>query len=240
MSYQRILLKVSGEAFTGINDSAYESSAIEHITSEIAELAKDGVSIAIVVGAGNILRGRDVPSELFELGLSKVTADHMGMAATIMNGLVLRDVLRHANLDVALFDANGLASIVPRYTVEAAKAALDAGQVVICTGGTGNPLFTTDSAACLRGIELEVDVVIKGTQVDGVYDSDPLINEDAKRFEELTFSEILAQNLRVMDLTASALCNENGMQVVVFELKKSGALSRIVKGLKEGTVIRAN
>ena len=240
MSFQRVLLKVSGEAFTGGEDSAYDASSLRYITTEIAEIAHAGVNLAIVVGAGNILRGRDVPHDVFEIGLGQVTADHMGMAATVMNGLALRDLLNHQGLKVELFDANGLASIVTAYSVEAAKHAFDAGKVVICTGGTGNPRFTTDSAACLRGIELNADVVVKATQVDGVYDSDPLQNPNATRYPELTFSEMLAKNLRVIDQTASALCNENDMPVVVYELKKKGALSRIVKGLEEGTVIRSN
>ena len=241
MHFRRVLLKVSGEAFSGESDSAYNEAALLQIVQEIAHLVKENVQVAIVVGAGNILRGRDVPAGLFSMGLSRVTADQMGMLGTIMNGLALRDLLEHQqDVSSELFAAHGVSSIVPTYSVEQAKSSLNHGKVVICAGGTGNPRFTTDSAACLRGIELGVEVVIKATQVDGVYDSDPAANPDAKRYDQLTFDEMIQNNLQVIDLTASTLCRENGMKVVVYKLKKKGALSRIVEGLSEGTTIQAD
>lgn len=240
MHFRRVLLKVSGEAFSGEGDSAYDEAALQQIVQEIAHLVKEKVQVAIVVGAGNILRGRDVPAGLFSMGLSRVTADQMGMLGTIMNGLALRDLLEDQDVSSKLFAAHGVSSIVPTYSVEQAKSSLNRGKVVICAGGTGNPRFTTDSAACLRGIELGVDVVIKATQVDGVYDSDPAENTDAKRYDLLTFDEMIQNNLQVIDLTASTLCRENRMKVVVYKLTKKGALSRIVEGLSEGTTIQAD
>ena len=237
--YQRILLKLSGEALAGESGTGFDPAVLKTVVDEIAEVSQLGVKIAIVVGAGNIIRGNSLMARLHQGGLEQVTADQMGMLATIQNGLVLRDLLQAQDLSVSLFSAHGMDTTVAAYSVAAAKKALNAGDVVLCAGGTGNPMFTTDSAACLRGIELDVDVVVKATQVDGVYDSDPKTNPQAKRFERLTFTQMLESQLKVIDLTASALCLEHQMSVIVYRLASNGALARIMKGSQEGTLIAA-
>lgn len=240
MRYRSILLKISGEALGGDSSSGFDASALERLTAEVRSVSADGVSIALVIGAGNLVRGRELQREIGNLGLQQVTADQIGMLATIANGLAVRDLLHHAGIPTAIFATHGIPSIVAAYSVADALAAMHDGKVVICTGGTGNPLFTTDSAACLRGIELGVEVVIKATQVDGVYDGDPQKNPNAIRYDSLTFDDAIEKQLKVIDTTASALCRENGMPLIVYEFKNDGALSRIVNGSNEGTIIRVN
>lgn len=240
MAYQSILLKVSGEALGGESGTGYDSSALERLTAEVKSVSVDGIAIALVIGAGNLVRGRDLQEALGAVGLSQVSADQMGMLGTIANGLAVRDLLTHEGIPCAIFATHGIPSVVATYSVTDAIAAMHDGKVVICTGGTGNPLFTTDSAACLRGIELGVDIVIKATQVDGVYDGDPRTNPNARRYDSLTFDEAIERRLEVIDTTASALCRENGMPLIVYAFKNEGALSRIVNGSNEGTIIRAN
>ena len=240
MAYRRILLKVSGEALAGADATGFDAPTLAWISGEIAALAAEGIEVAVVVGAGNIVRGRSLQAEFTGLGVLPVTADQMGMLGTVINGLALRDSLTHEGADVELYATHGIPSIVAPYAVADARRALDAGCIVICVGGTGNPMFTTDSAACLRGIELGVDVVVKATQVDGVYDGDPHVDPNAKRYESLTFDEAIKKRLGVIDLTASALCRENGMSLIVCRFGNSGAFSRIVHGSSEGTIIHAN
>ena len=240
MVFRRILLKVSGEALGGDAGAGFDGSALEQLTAEIKSVSEAQVEVALVIGAGNLVRGRRLQSELNAQGLRQVTADQMGMLGTIANGLALRDLLNHADIPTAIYATHGIPSIVAPYAVTDAREAMHDGKVVICTGGTGNPLFTTDSAACLRGIELEVDVVIKATQVDGVYDGDPHKDPNAKRYESLTFDEAITQRLEVIDTAASALCRENDMPLIVYAFKNEGALSRIVSGSNEGTIIRAS
>lgn len=239
MGYRSILLKVSGEALGGDGGTGFAPSALERLTAEVKSVCEAGVATALVIGAGNLVRGRDLQSELGKIGLRQSSADQMGMLGTIANGLAVRDLLSHAGIPTAIFATHGIPSIVSPYSVTDALAAMSVGKVVICTGGTGNPLFTTDSAACLRGIELGVDVVIKATQVDGVYDGDPQTNPNAHRYDSLTFDEAIEKRLEVIDTTASALCRENGMPLIVYAFKNDGALSRIVNGSNEGTIIRA-
>lgn len=239
-AYRRILLKVSGEALAGPKKSGFDPETLAYFVDELATLVEDQIRVALVIGAGNLIRGQTLQSELQELGLQRVTADQMGMLGTIANGLAVRDLLEHRGIPTALFATHGLPSIVETYSVAVAQTALAEGRVVICAGGTGNPLFTTDSAACLRGIELNVDAVIKATQVDGVYDRDPAMFKDAKRYDELTFDEAIERRLGVIDLTASTLCRENDIPVVVYALRESGALSRIIHGSNEGTTIRTS
>lgn len=240
MRYRSILLKVSGEALGGDTSAGFDASALERLTAAVKAVHAEGVAIALVIGAGNLVRGRDLQHDLSDLGLRQVTADQMGMLGTIANGLAVRDLLVHAGINTAIFATHGIPSIVAPYSAADAMAAMQDGKVVICAGGTGNPLFTTDSAACLRGIELGVDVVIKATQVDGVYDGDPQTDPNANRYESLTFDEAIERRLKVIDTTASALCRENGMPLIVYEFKNDGALSRIVNGSNEGTIIRVN
>ena len=240
MRYRSILLKVSGEALGGDSTSGFDALALERLTAEVKSIHVDGVAIALVIGAGNLVRGRDLHGELGNLGLRQASADQIGMLGTIANGLAVRDLLGHAGIETTVFATHGIPSIVAPYSVTDALAEMQSGKVVICTGGTGNPLFTTDSAACLRGIELGVDVVIKATQVDGVYDGDPRTNPNAERYESLTFDEAIEKRLEVIDTTASALCRENAMPLIVYRFKNDGALSRIVNGSNEGTIIRVN
>ena len=240
MRYRSVLLKVSGEALGGENGAGFDASALERLTAEVKSVSLEGVAVALVIGAGNLVRGRNLQRELSTLGLRQVSADQMGMLGTIANGLAVRDLLNHAGVPTAIFATHGIPSVVTTYSVADAIAALQDGKVVICTGGTGNPLFTTDSAACLRGIELGVDAVIKATQVDGVYDGDPHKDPNAKRYDSLTFDEAIEKRLEVIDTTASALCRENDMPLIVYAFKNIGALSRIVNGSNEGTIIRAN
>ena len=240
MTYRRILLKVSGEALGGEHGAGFDPLALERLTAEVKSVRADGVAIALVIGAGNLVRGRDLRRTLGHVGLRQVSADQMGMLGTIANGLAVRDLLIHAGVPSVIFATHGIPSMVATYSVTDALAAMHDGSVVICAGGTGNPLFTTDSAACLRGVELGVDVVIKATQVDGVYDGDPRNERNAKRYDSLTFDEAIEKRLEVIDTTASALCRENGMPLIVYAFKNEGALSRIVNGSNEGTIIRAN
>ena len=240
MQYQRILLKVSGEALGGESGAGFDATALELLTSEVQSVRADGVAIALVIGAGNLVRGRALQRELGTLGLRQVSADQMGMLGTIANGLAVRDLLSHVGIETSIFATHGIPSIVAPYSVSDALAAMNDSKVVICTGGTGNPLFTTDSAACLRAIELGVDVVIKATQVDGVYDADPQTNVNARRYDSLTFDQAIEKGLEVIDTTASALCRENGMPLVVYAFKNEGALSRIVNGSNDGTIIRVD
>ena len=241
MGYRSILLKVSGEALGGESGTGFDTAALSRLIAEVKSVSLDGVAVALVIGAGNLVRGRDLLQRgLGALGLRQVSADQMGMLGTIANGLAVRDLLDHAGVPSTIFTTHGIPSVAATYSVAEALAAMQDGKVVICAGGTGNPLFTTDSAACLRGIELGVDAVIKATQVDGVYDGDPRKDPSAIRYDSLTFDEAIEKHLAVIDTTASALCRENDMPLIVYAFKNDGALSRIVNGSNEGTIIRAN
>lgn len=240
MAFQSVLLKVSGEALAGDQGSGFDASALQRLVAELKPLINANVKLALVIGAGNVIRGRALREQLDSTGVRQVTADQMGMLGTIMNGLLVRDMLLQAGVSTALYATHGMPSVVSSYAVATARQSLAKGDVVICAGGTGNPLFTTDSAACLRGIELGVDVVIKATQVDGVYNADPRKNPAAVRYESLTFDEAISQRLEVMDTTASALCRENNLPVIVYAFKQEGALFRIVNGSSDGTIIRPN
>ena len=240
MAYRRILLKLSGEALGGETGTGLDKAALAGLVADLRKLQTDGIAVALVIGAGNFVRGRQLRADLARLGLRQVTADQIGMLGTIANGLAVRDLLHHAGVRTAIYATHGVPSIVPTYAPDEARGALDDGKVVICTGGTGNPLFTTDSAACLRAVELEVDVVIKATQVDGVYDGDPKLDPTARRYESLTFDDMIENQLEVIDTAASALCRENQMPLIVYAFKHEGALFRIVNGSNEGTIIRVN
>ncbi len=240
MAYKRILLKVSGEALGGDSGAGFDTGSFRHLVEELMPVHANGIAIAIVVGAGNLVRGVTLQHDLGVLGLDQVTADQMGMLGTIANGLAIRDVCRQHGMPSALFSTHGMPSVVDTYVVSAARQAMEQGKIVICAGGTGNPFFTTDSAACLRGIELGVDVVIKATQVDGVYDADPRQHANARRFESLTFDEVIGRGLGVIDATASTLCRENRMSLIVYAFNRQGALFRIVNDSNEGTIIRVD
>ncbi|PPI87999.1 UMP kinase [Candidatus Pantoea edessiphila] len=232
--YQRVLLKLSGEALQGNESFGIDTNFLNRLAQDIKELIKLGIQVAVVVGGGNLFRGES----LAQFGMNRVVGDHMGMMATIMNGLALRDSLHRAYTRTCLMSAIHLTGICDDYNWSKANDLLNENHVVIFSAGIGNPFFTTDSAACLRGIEIEADVVLKATKVDGVYSSDPAHNADAILYEQLTYSEVLTQELKIMDLTAFTLASAHNLPIHVFNINKFGALKCIVLGQKEGTIIK--
>ena len=231
--FKRILLKLSGEALMGNLGFGIDPKVLDQMALEIGQLIGIGVQVGLVIGGGNIYRG----AALSEAGLDRVAGDHMGMLATVMNGLAMRDALERANIPSRVMSAIPMSGVVDHYDRRMAVRALSEGEVVIFSAGTGNPFFTTDSAACLRGIEVGADITLKATKVDGVYDSDPVKNKDAKKFDHLTFDEVLSRKLGVMDLTAMCLCRDHDMPLRVFKMEKVGALLNIVMGGEEGTLV---
>jgi uridylate kinase len=231
--YKRILLKLSGEELMGQEGFGIDPRVLDKMALEIGQLVGIGVQVGLVVGGGNLFRG----AELSAAGLDRVTGDHMGMLATVMNGLALRDALERSNIQSHVMSSIPMSGIVEHYDRRRAIRYLEQGEVVIFAAGTGNPFFTTDSAACLRGIEVNAELVLKATKVDGVYDSDPMKNPSATMYERLTYDEALDKKLGVMDLTAICLCREHNMPLRVFRMSKVGALLNIVVGGSEGTLI---
>lgn len=233
--YKRILLKLSGEALMGELGFGIDPKVLDRMALEIGQLVGIGVQVGLVIGGGNLFRG----AALNVAGLDRVTGDHMGMLATVMNALAMRDALERANIPTTVMSAIPMSGVVDHYDRRKAIRSIAHGEVVIFSAGTGNPFFTTDSAACLRGIEIEADLVLKATKVDGVYDADPAKNPQAKKFEHLSYDEVLDRKLEVMDLTAICLCRDHNLPVKVFEMESKGALLSIVMGGKEGTLISA-
>lgn len=231
--YKRILLKLSGEALTGRERFGIDPKILDQMALEIGQLVGIGVQVGLVVGGGNLFRG----AALQAAGLDRVTGDHMGMLATVMNALALRDALERSNIATQVMSSIPMSGVVDHYDRRKAIRALSNGDVVIFCAGTGNPMFTTDSAACLRGIEVEADVVLKATKVDGVYSADPVKDPSAVKFDRLSYDEVLDRKLEVMDLTAICLCRDHKMPVRVFEMEKVGALLNIVRGGVDGTLI---
>jgi uridylate kinase len=231
--YQRILLKLSGEALAGEEGFGISPEVLDSIALEIGQLVGIGVQVGIVVGGGNLFRGK----ALQESGLDRVAGDHMGMLATVMNGLAIRDALERSNIRTRLMSAIPMSGVVEHYDHRNAIRHLKNGEVVIFSAGTGNPFFTTDSAACLRGIEINADVVLKATKVDGVYDSDPEKNPGALKYDRLSYDEVLDRKLGVMDLTAICLVRDHGMPLRVFNMNKTGALLNLMRGGDEGTLV---
>lgn len=231
--YKRILLKLSGEALTGRENFGIDPKILDQMALEIGQLIGIGVQVGLVVGGGNLFRG----AALQAAGLDRVTGDHMGMLATVMNALALRDALERSNISTQVMSSIPMSGVVDHYDRRKAIRALSNGDVVIFAAGTGNPFFTTDSSACLRGIEVEAELVLKATKVDGVYSADPMKVADAVRYERLTYDEVLDKKLEVMDLTAICLCRDHDMPVRVFEMEKQGALLNIVRGGDVGTLI---
>jgi uridylate kinase len=231
--YHRILLKVSGEALMGEKESGIDSNVLRRYAREIASIHKTGVQVGIVIGGGNIYRGVENSSD----GVDKVTGDHMGMLATIINGLALQSALEHCGAFTRLLSPIKMEEIAEPFIRRRALRHLEKRRVVIFGAGTGNPYFTTDTAAALRAVEIGADVIIKGTRVDGVYDSDPEKNPDARRYREISYEEVLAKNLRVMDLTAITLCRENLMPIIVFNMNIPGNLGRLLAGKPVGTLV---
>lgn len=233
--FKRILLKLSGEALMGEEHFGIDPKVMDRMALEIGQLVGIGVEVGLVIGGGNLFRG----AALQEAGLDRVVGDHMGMLATVMNGLAMRDVLVRSNIATRLMSAIQMNGVVDHYDRLKATRYLDAGEVVIFAAGTGNPFFTTDSAACLRGIEIGAEVVLKATKVDGIYDSDPVKNPNAIKYDSLTFDEVLDKKLGVMDLTAICLCRDHGMPIRVFNMNQTGALLNIIVGGEDGTIVTA-
>jgi uridylate kinase len=231
--YKRILLKLSGEALMGDDSYGINRRIVERIVGEIAEVNHLGVEIAIVIGGGNIFRGMTSAAD----GMDRATADYMGMLATVMNALALQDAMRRGGLVSRVQSALRIDQVVEPYIRGKAIRYLETGKVVIFAAGTGNPFFTTDTAAALRGMEMNVDIVLKATKVDGVYNSDPKTNPDAIRYQNLSFDVAIAQNLQVMDATALTLCRDQKLPLNVFSIFKPGALKRVVMGEDEGTLV---
>ena len=231
--YKRILLKLSGEALTGSQSFGIDPKILDLMALEIGQLIGIGVQVGLVIGGGNLFRG----AELQKAGLDRVTGDHMGMLATVMNALAMRDALERSNIATRVMSSIPMSGVVDHYDRRKAVRALTDGDVVIFAAGTGNPFFTTDSAACLRGIEVGAELVLKATKVDGVYSADPMKDPDAVKYERLTYDEVLDKKLEVMDLTAICLARDHEMPVRVFKMEKSGALLNIVRGGDEGTLI---
>lgn len=231
--YKRILLKLSGEALQGNEGFGIDPSILDRIALEIKELIAMGVEVGVVLGGGNLFRG----AKLAKAGMNRVVGDHMGMLATVMNGLALRDALFRADVNAQLMSAFQLNGICDTYNWSEAIKMLRKKRVVIFSAGTGSPFFTTDSAACLRGIEIEADIVLKATKVDGVYDKDPAKYADAKMYQSLTYAEVIEKELQVMDLAAFTLARDHNMPIRVFNMGKAGALKEVVCDTKEGTTI---
>jgi uridylate kinase len=229
----RYLLKLSGEALAGEADFGIDPEVMRRIGREIVTTQQGGAEFGLVLGGGNLFRG----AALARAGLDRVTGDHMGMLATVMNALAFRDVLRSLGTRASVLSAIPMAGMVEGYSQPRALDLIQSGHVVIFAAGTGNPFFTTDSAACLRGIEIGADVVLKATKVDGVYTSDPHIDTTAQRFDHLDYDEVIARNLKVMDMTAICLCRDHKMPIVVFDMNAPGALRRIAAGERVGTLI---
>ena len=235
MAYKRILLKLSGEALMGDDSYGINPAVMKYVVSEILEVVRCNVEVAIVIGGGNIFRGM-TSSENNQIDRS--TADYMGMLATVMNSLALQDAMRHKDLESRVQSALRIDQVVAPYIRGKAIRYLEEGKVVIFAAGTGNPFFTTDTAAALRGLEMSVDIVLKGTKVDGVYSSDPKIFPNAKRYQSLSFDEAINKNLKVMDATALTLCRDQKLPLNVFSIFKAGALKRVIEGANEGTLIQ--
>ena len=231
--YQRILLKLSGEALQGEEGFGIDPSILDRMALEIKELIGMGVEVGVVIGGGNLFRG----AKLAKAGMNRVVGDHMGMLATVMNGLAMRDALHRADVNAKLMSAFQLNGMCDTYNWSEAIKMLREKRVVIFSAGTGSPFFTTDSAACLRGIEIEADVVLKATKVDGVYDSDPAKNPNAKLHNALSYADVIEKELQVMDLAAFTLARDHGMPIRVFNMGKVGVLRNVVLGTEEGTTI---
>lgn len=235
-AYKRVLLKLSGEILAGKNGEMYDHALMERLAREIKEVIDAGTQVLVVVGAGNIIRGTELAAEDFD----RVNADYMGMLAININGLALQDVFERHGLETRVMSAIEAHEIAEPFIRRRAIRHVEKGRVVILTGGTGNPFFTTDSAAVLRANELNCDVLLKGTKVDGVYTADPKKDTSAKRYDRVSYDEVIAKELRVMDLTAFTMARDGSLPIVVFDILQEGTLSRVVRGEPEvGTLVTA-
>ncbi len=234
-AYKRVLLKLSGEALMGDDAYGINRETIDRITAEVKEVLNLGVEVGVVIGGGNIFRGV-APAAA---GMDRATADYMGMLATVMNALALQDAMRRQGLKSRVLSALNIEQVAEPYIRGKAMRYLEEGRVVIFAAGTGNPFFTTDTAAALRGMEMNVDIVLKATKVDGVYTDDPKTHPDAMRYQRISFDEAIVKKLKVMDATALTLCRDQRLPICVFSIFKAGALTRVVLGEDEGTLVYA-
>ena len=232
--YKRILLKISGEVLTGEGGYGIDPSVIMKIAGEIKEVKALGIEMAIVIGGGNIFRGIAASAK----GMDRVSADHMGMLATILNGIALQDALEKMGVQTRLQTAIEMRELAEPFIRRRAIRHLEKGRVVIFAGGTGNPYFTTDTTASLRAMEIGAEAILKATNVDGVYDSDPMVNRLARKYDELTYLDVLKKQLKVMDATAISLCMDHQIPIIVFNLKKKGNIKRVILGEKVGTKVK--
>ena len=231
--YRRILLKLSGEVLAGEQDFGIDPTKATELAKEIKSIHEMGVDITLIIGGGNIFRGLQAASK----GMDRVTGDYLGMLATIMNAISVQDALEKNGVETRTLSAITVSQISEPYIRRRALRHLDKGRVVIVAGGTGNPYFTTDTAAALRATELKAQILLKGTKVDGVFDKDPVVYSDAVRYNNVSFTEVLGKNLRVMDLTAITLCKENALPICVFNINNKGDLKRVMEGKNIGTNI---
>ena len=233
MKYKRILLKLSGEALLGKNSYGIDNDRLVDYASEIKQIHKQGVEIAIVVGGGNIFRGLSGSKD----GIDRVQADYMGMLATVINGLALQNALENIDIPTRLQSSIKMESIAEPFIKRKATRHLEKGRVVIFASGTGNPYFTTDSAAVLRAIEINADVILKGTRVDGIYNEDPEKNKEAIKFDDISFEDTISKGLKIMDTTAFTLSKENKLPIIVFDMNRKGNLTKVIMGEKIGTKV---
>jgi len=232
-AYSRILLKLSGEVLSGDQEYGIDPIKASNLANEIKDVHQMGIGIALVIGAGNIFRGIKAASK----GMDRVTGDYLGMLATIMNAISIQDALEKLDVETRTLSAITVTQISEPYIRRRALRHLEKNRVVILAGGTGNPYFTTDTAAALRATELKAEILLKATKVNGVFDKDPELNQDAKHYEEITYSDVISKNLRIMDMTAITLCKENDLPIRVFDVNQKGNLKDILSGKKLGTII---
>lgn len=233
-AFQRILLKLSGEALVGEMEYGISPAVVQKVAVEVKDVRELGVEVAIVIGGGNIYRGVAASAQ----GMDRASADQMGMLATVINSLALQDALEKLGVFTRVMSAIEICQVAEPYIRRRAVRHLEKGRVVIFAAGTGNPFFTTDTAAALRAVEVKAEVILKGTKVDGVYDTDPLIHKKAKRFEKLSYLKVLQRGLKIMDAPAISLCMDNHLPIIVFNLTEKGNIKRVVLGQKVGTIIR--
>ena len=231
--YKRVLLKLSGESLAGKEKAGISPEILEEYIEQIIEMTDKGVQIAIVIGGGNFFRGLKGT----KVGFDRVKGDYMGMLATTMNGLALQSEIEAFDKKAKLLTAFSVEAVGERYTADKAIAALNTGEIVIICGGTGNPFFTTDTAAALRAVEIKADILLKGTRVDGIYTADPEKDKTATKFDKLTFDEVYEKDLNIMDLTAFTLCKENKLPIYVFNMDKKGSLKKVIQGKEIGTLV---
>jgi uridylate kinase len=234
LAYKRVMLKISGEALAGTQEYGLSADVVSFIAEEVREVYRLGIQVAMVIGGGNIFRGVEASAR----GMDRASADYMGMLATCINGLAMQSALEKLGVDTRLQTAIEMREVAEPFIRRRALRHLDKGRVVIFVGGTGNPYFTTDTAAALRAMEIGAEVVFKATKVDGVYTADPKLDPTAQKFDELTYIEVLSRRLKVMDSTAISLCMDNGFPIVVFNMHERGSLGRLVRGERVGTLVR--